>query len=73
MSLDGLMRWGWELLGQETGSPRWRLKSWSGYESYDRNSMAGRYLGGQGAFFSLLKAALLVGKAEAVDSAPLGV
>lgn len=35
--------------------------------------MAGRYLGGQGAFFSLLKAALLVGKAEAVDSAPLGV
>lgn len=35
--------------------------------------MAGRYLDGQGAFFSLLKAALLVGKAEAGESAPLGV
>lgn len=32
---------GWELLSWETGSPWWRLRSWFGYESYDRNSMAG--------------------------------
>lgn len=52
---------GWELLGRETGSPWWRLKSWFGYESYDRNSTAQEQggLDGQSAFLSLLKAALI--------------
>lgn len=73
MSLGGLMGRGSELLNWETGSPWWRLRGWSGHESYDRNGMAERDLDCQSAFFSLLKAALTVGEAEALESDQLGV
>ena len=60
------------LLGWGTGPPQWRLKGWSGQQSFNRSSVAGCDLDHQGASLSLLKAALTVGGPEALESDSLG-